>query len=286
MRTMDRSLRSWWTLADRLPAELRAVALWPAGSPLPGDLAYGQLHPCPTAVACLTGVVRVGGAGGVLDLHPGEALVVGAGVWHAHHPVRPGGAWAAIGFLPGCAMLTLGDHAGHWDGRLARAPLREALARVEHAEDPARRLRAFRDLAALAVAGDVPALDLGPPPVRAMVRRLWAGWHRGITTAAVLAASGLGRSQAYRAFTAWYGLPPKLALEATRLELAEALLAAGLPVQETAYRCGYRAAAGFSRATTARRRRAPPPPRGAAASGRDTAGPAPADIRPSGAHGR
>lgn len=254
-------LRSWWRQFDLLPGLLRSVALWPAGGALPSDLGYGQFHPCPTVVACLAGVVRVGGSDGSLDLGPGEALVVGPGVWHAHHPVRPGGVWFALGFLPTCTNVSLGDHAGHWDGCLPRPPCRQAMARIEREPDPARRLDAFRGLLGQVAEADIPALELERQPLNAMVRRLWAGWHRGITAEAVLAASGLRRSQAYRVFTAGYGLPPKQALESTRLELAEALLATGLPVRDIAFRCGYRDAGGFARAWRRRHGTAPRRPR-------------------------
>src|SRR4051812_21856554 len=99
---MDPTMRRWWRLLDDVPGRIAVVHRWIAG-PMPADAAEGHLHVTPTSVVCLDGVVRVMGPGRSLDLRPGEALLVGAGVWHHHEPTRRGSLWFGQGFLPTCS---------------------------------------------------------------------------------------------------------------------------------------------------------------------------------------
>lgn len=248
---MTPELRRWWRLLDDLPERLGAVARWDAGAEPPPD-ADGQLHPTPTAVLCLAGVVRASRPGGHLDLHPGEGLVIGAGAWHVHEPARRGSVFFAQGFLPQWSDVVLGDHRQRWGGRLPREPSRRLLGAAAAADDPGVRRACFADLLRQVLAETVEDHRFADPVLRRMVRALWAGLHRGVTVADLVHASGLSRAQAYRVFTAGYGVPPKTALEDSRLELAESLLASGLGIGATARRCGFASPATFSRA---RRRR-------------------------------
>src|SRR4051812_44646759 len=50
-----------------------------------------QVHAVTTVEAALAGVVRITLSGGeTYDLHAGEVLVIRAGIWHHHAPLRPG----------------------------------------------------------------------------------------------------------------------------------------------------------------------------------------------------
>ncbi len=87
-----------------------------------------------------------------------------------------------------------------------------------------------------------------PAPIERMLDVVLRRLHLGPTAADLVHASDLGRSQAYALFTDFYGLSPRRALELRRLELAEALLAAGHGVSETAAACGWANRETFSRA--------------------------------------
>lgn len=87
-----------------------------------------------------------------------------------------------------------------------------------------------------------------PAPIERMLDVVLRRLHLGPTAADLVHASDLGRSQAYALFTDFYGLSPRRALELRRLELAEALLAAGHGVSETAAACGWANRKTFSRA--------------------------------------
>lgn len=248
--------RHCWRLLEDLPARLARVERWTClDEPADDD---GHLHTVPSLVACLAGAVRALGPDGACDLGPGEALVIAPGVWHEHVPVRPGTVFFAQGFLPTGSDVILGDHRQRFRGLLPREPSHRLCAAACAATAPAARLALVRDLLAQVLAEQVE--DLGPadPAFRLMVRRLWSSLHRGVAVADLVRASGRSRAQAYRLFTAGYGLPPKAALEAARLELAEALAAAGLPAAGIARRCGFASARSLARAGRRRDARTSP----------------------------
>jgi len=224
---MDPWQRRWWRLLEDLPARLGAVQRWTglAAPPADGD---GGLHATPTAVVCLAGVVRVRRPGEVLDLHAGEALLIAPGVWHHHEAMRPGALVFAQGFLATCSDVLVRDEARRWSGRLASQPSRNLMEAALAAADAAQRRRRFAEVIAQFLAEPVSDLAFDHPALDRMIDRMWSGLHRGVSVAQVLAASGLSRAQAYRLFTAGYGLPPKRAMEQSRLWLARGLLSAGV----------------------------------------------------------
>lgn len=244
---MDPDQRLWWRLLEDLPGRLGAVHRWREDT-AEGDHARGSLHPNPTAVVCLAGTVRVVRQGATCDLRAGEALLISAGVRHEHPPLRRGSICFAQGFLPAWSDVRLGDHARTWSGRLPSEPSRRLLERALACADQAERSRLFAEVIRQALAESVTDHAFDGQAMRRMVDRLWSGIHRGVTVADLVRASGLSRAQAYRLFTAGYGVPPKAAIARNRVWLAEALLPTGLPLAEVAQRCGYPSAATLARA--------------------------------------
>lgn len=246
---MDPALRRWWRLLEELPGRLGRVERWLDTGPPPDDAGDGHhLHAVPTLVACLAGVVRAQRPGATRDLAPGEVLLIAPGVWHAHAPTRRGSVFFAQGFLATTADVVLGDHAGRFSGRLPREPSRRLAGEALAAADPALRRQRCAALLAQVLAETVGDATPADPACRRMIHRLWSGLHRGVGVDDLVRAGGRSRAQAYRVFTAHYGVPPKAALELARLELAEGLLQAGLGVAATAARCGYPSAGTFARA--------------------------------------
>jgi AraC-like DNA-binding protein len=223
---MDPCQRRWWRLLDDLPAHLGAVHRW-VGLAAPPATGSGGLHAVPTSVVCLAGVVRARRPGAVLDLHPGEALLIAPGVWHQHEALRPGAVVFAQGFLATCSDVLLRESGRGWYGRLPSQPSRNLMEAALGSADAAQRRRRFGELIAQVLAEPVSDLGFDHPALDRMIDRMWSGLHRGLTVTQVLAASGLSRAQAYRLFTMGYGLPPKRAMEQSRLWLARGLLEAG-----------------------------------------------------------
>ncbi len=257
---MDTQQRTWWRRFDELPQTLRRVHVWrtPQASIPRGA---GGIHPNPTSTICLAGVMRMRCCGGpTLDLVAGDALLIAPGVWHEHLPLRPGCEAFGQGFLMDCSDVCFYAHDRWWGGRLPPDPSRALLeAALATGREDERRMR-LRELLAVVAASDVDPADFSAPGLQPMIDRLWSSFHSGLTVDELLRASGLSRSRAYVVFTAGYGATPKAALETMRLWLAAGMLAAGVPVIETAQRCGFTDRGTFTRAW--RRRHGTPPAAG------------------------
>jgi AraC-like DNA-binding protein len=244
---MDPNIRHWWRLIDELPANLRSVERLTSAPPPPLS-GHGHLHVTPTTAVCLEGVVRIVALDRTIDLGPGDALIIAAGVWHRHEALRPGSLWLGQGFLPPCSDVMIGDHDRSWWGRLPIQPSRRLIAKVLEIDDPVQRRAQFAELIRQVLAESVEDLNFSHPALRLMLRRMWSNLHRGVTVDALVRASGLSRPHAYRIFTAGFGMPPKEAIATSRLWLAEGLLANGLSVAEVAARSGFPNPDTFARA--------------------------------------
>jgi AraC-like DNA-binding protein len=243
---MDARQRRWWQLLDSLPGRLGGITCWSDVGLPPAGADFG-FHAVPTLVVCLAGVLRVSHPDARIDLGPGDALLLAAGVWHRHEPLRPGAVWFGQGFLPALSDVALGDRDAEWRGRLPLQPSRRLMDQAVAARDGATTRAVLGELIDQVLAESVDALDFGAPPVQRMVQALWHRLHLGVDVADLVRASGLSRSRAYELFARGYGVTPKVAIAATRLSLAASLLAAGLPVAEVARRCGYASADTFAR---------------------------------------
>ena len=228
-------------LLDAWPSRLSRLVVWQVK---PGHTARfddnGQhRHTIPTLVSCLTGVIRVRAGQGVCDLHPGDALVIAPGVWHRHEPLRSSSAAIGVGSVGRWSDITLLEGASVIWGRLPAQQSRSLLARCVATTADAERLRILRELAAQVMSEKVEPLDFPHPAVERMLSKLWTRLDRGITAADLVSASGLGRSQAYALFTLALGISPKRAVEQSRSDLAQHLLAAGCTSDEVVHACGY-----------------------------------------------
>ena len=244
---MDPKIRRWWRLLDEVPRCLTQVTVWDFSPPPPVN-SDGHCHFAPTSVICLEGVVRITSPGHLVDLFPGQALIIGAGIWHRHETVRRGSAWFGQGFLPAFSDVVMGDHEGEWRGRLPSNPSRRLMDNALSAREDQPRRNIFMNLMQQVLSEKVQELSFTNQGLQRMVARLSSNLHRGVTVADLVRASGVSRAQAYRIFTEGYGVPIKDAIETARLWLAQALLANGLSVAVAAERSGWSSADTFARA--------------------------------------
>ncbi len=244
---VDREQRRWWRLFDDLPKSLGQVHRWRDG-PTPPPAGAGGLHPNPTSVVCLAGVLRIRRGRAALDLQAGQALLIAGGVWHEHETVRPATVWFGQGFFATCSDVIIGGDGRRWSGRLPAEPSRQLMDGALDCADPDRRRHLFTQLITQVAAESVTDLTFAEGPLRRMVDRLWSGLHRGVTVADLIDVSGLSRAQAYRVFTHGYGLPPKEAIELGRLWLADSLRNAGSDAAMAASRSGFPSRATYRRA--------------------------------------
>jgi len=235
------ALRRLGVLLDAWPARLSRLVVWQIrpGQTTRFDDSGQHRHTIPTLVSCLKGVVRVRAGQGVCDLHPGDALVIAPGVWHRHEALRSGSAAIGVGSVGRWSDIALLEGGSVIWGRLPAEPSRGLLARCATASTDTERLRFLRELAAQVISEKVEPLDFPHPAVERMLSKLWTRLDRGITAADLVTASGLGRSQAYALFTSALGISPKRAVEQSRWELAQHLLAAGCSADEVVHACGY-----------------------------------------------
>lgn len=239
--------RKWWCLLDELPTRLGTVHCWSGGRILAPFSQDGSFHANPTSVVCLAGVIRIRSAKDTIDLHPGEALLIGAGIWHVHEPLRPGSVGFGQGFLPAWSDVLLQDPHHEWRGRLPSEPSRRIMDAALLTPSLAKRRALFAELVTQVLAETVNDLSFSAP-VRRMVDHLWSQIHLGVKVDDLVRVSGLSRAQAYRMFTAGYGLPPKEAIARTRMWLAEGLIAGGISASEAARQSGYPTVETFRRA--------------------------------------
>lgn len=246
---MDPAQRRWWRLLDELPEKLGKITVWSTPQARPPRGA-GHMHPNPTLMACLAGVVRVrlGDTKTSIDLHPGEVLLLAAGVWHHSESLHGDSVNFGQGFIGAWSDVGLGDRFAHWSGKLPNEPSRQLMDGALTAADDATRRQLVETLVRQVLAESVEHLAFADPAMQRMVTLLNTRFHTGLTVTELLKASGLSRSRAYAVFTAGHGMSPKEAIETFRLWLAGSLLRAGTPVAETAQRAGFGTAGTFTRA--------------------------------------
>ncbi len=160
----------------------------------------------------------------------------GRGPGHARPPHRRHpGRWAGVRFAPGTAPALLGVPASELRDRRVdladlwpAAEVRRLTARVNAAADPAEGLEAV----ALSRAADA-----GPPDP--LLARLVASLDAGRPVASVAGELGVGARWLHRRSLAVFGYGPKTLARVLRLQRALATARAGVPLAETAARCGY-----------------------------------------------
>ncbi len=253
LATYDHAIRRLWLQLQGLPQRLKEVHVWSARAAAPPVGVEAHMHTVPTLVACLNGVSRVtGGPAGrgqrhAVDLGPGDALLILPGVWHHHEPLRPGSSSYSQGFQAAFSDLLLVDQDARLWSKVPIEPSRRLAEAIVTATTPTARRAAVAALIDQVLAEPAEPLGRLHPALSAMIGTLWHRLHEPITARDVIAASGLGRSQAFALFQSYFGESPKRALTRQRLELARALLSEGFPVTEVAARCGFPTRATFTR---------------------------------------
>jgi len=257
---IDARARRALGLLDRAAEQLVEVAAWPCDAEGARGGPWGY-HAVPTLVCALHGVVRMEGPRRRIDLRPGVALLLEPACLHRH--LAPQGASIALGLgvLPAwCDLALQGGDGFHWTARLPLQPTCSLLEQALLAAPGAERLRATRAVLAQVLSERHEDLALLAPGLWPMVRVLWrCTSDPSVDPAAMVAASGLSRAQAYRCFRAGYGITPAEAITSSRLSLAQWLLRRGVAVGEAARRAGFPSRATFTRLW--RRRFGAPPSR-------------------------
>ena len=250
-----------WSKLYQVAADVKRVHVWRArdeGRVL--DQAYQ--HSVPTSVICLDGVVRMSSAPRKhLDLHPGEMLVLAPGTWHRHEPMRPGAAAFAQGFLPGWSDIVLSTTHQHLHGGIPVNPSLKLTQRIVDlgpgAEREAERRRLASELLTQVLNEQIHPPKPMHPALKRMAELVWFHARPGMTAADVVAASGLGHTQAFALFQSFFGMGPKQYLTSHRLNVALQLLREGGAIADTARQSGFATRADFTRAFR-RRYRCPP----------------------------
>jgi AraC-like DNA-binding protein len=254
MRTFSPSLSpellDWWAALRALPQRLGKVALWRAADHTPDHLADHHLHATATTVVCLRGAVRVSHHRQRVDLAPGEALVIQAGAWHCHEPLRPGTVVFQQGVLRGRSDFWFAKHDLSLIATVPEEPSHRLMAAAARTPQEARRRHLFAELLTNLTQEAVQPLTTLPEAITRMDEALWRLMSTPGSAAGMLRASGISRSRAYRLYVQHRGVPPAQALREERLTLAAALLDLGIPVAEAASRSGFASRQAFSRAFT------------------------------------
>ena len=238
-----------WELVAEIPGNIRKVQwLWACDSPdpLPGG---SHMHPVPQLLVAMRGTARIHSRlRPPIDLHPGEALVMAPGAWHHHEPLRP----TSILYMQG--LLHAHSDVALWTGekqlRLlvplepARLMLHQLIERAP-GHDP---YTLCDSILSQFVQERALEWEIVEGPLMRMTLCFWHNLHKPITAHDILAASGLGTTQANRLFRAHHAVTPAEALEAARMGVARQLLREGMAISDVPRRCGYATLNRFERA--------------------------------------
>lgn len=237
-------------LLDRLPNELHHVRRLTATG-VPRIESVGHMHAVPTILYCLAGTMRHLTPNGPVDLKPGEALLIGPAVWHHHEQPKPGCLSLSQGLFATTSDVVLRTDRRKWLGHAqlepTRARLEEALAAPED-----QLVRIVRELLIDTFSRPIRQHQGWDGEVEKMLNKMWWRCHVGVTVDDMIAASGLGRTQAYQRFQAQFGISPAEAMRQMRLGLATAMVAAGVSPAEAAIAAGFPSLRAFQRATQSR----------------------------------
>lgn len=239
----------WWLLLQRTALQLGRVHCWRAGDHPPDERAEAlEQHPTAALVMALAGVVRIEGHHDRVDLAAGDALVMRAGVWHRHAPLRKG----TVAFL----QAAIGGRSDFFlesaDLRLAAAwpeqPSRIHLHLIANTTAEVERRKALSELLLQQARDPVSPLPTSHRADHPMLYALCHHLHRPDCVERIVAASGLSLAQASRVFKARWNCGIASAVRRERMELAKELLADGLPIHTVAQRLGINNPSVFSRA--------------------------------------
>lgn len=242
---------AWWASLLGSAPRLRRCHRWEPrdhGPARSGDRL--EQHPTDTLVLCLAGSARVEHGRKRCDLAPGDALILRPGAWHRHAPLRRGALVYRQGVMAGRSDFFLEDHRLRVVAAWPEHPARDLLRGLGEAATEDDRRRLLGELIGHLANESVEPLPAAHPACLPMEYALWEELHRPDTVERIVRASGLSRAQAYRVFRGRWGVGVATAVRTQRLELARALLGGGIPVAETAARCGMPSVGAFSRAFT------------------------------------
>lgn len=233
------AMADWWQDLKRLRSALGRVQVWTAAAhPRRPELAESEQHPTVTLVLALRGVVRVEGAT-ALDLHPGDALVLHAGAWHRHHPLRPGSVCFRQGFITGRSDWHLAGHDLLGMAGIPTEPSRTLLERLSAQTGAEDRRATLGELVHAVIHERTTPISLGHPALLRMELALYHTLHLERPCRRVVQASGLSRAQAYRLAREHWGVGLSGFHRSLQLALARDLLAHGLDSGEAAHRAGF-----------------------------------------------
>lgn len=210
-------------------------------------------HSMPTLMVCLEGQLRVIGRQ-VVDLAPGDLLLIEPGCWHAHPPLRPGTSQFVMGFLAGRCDMKFCDLERVLWGVVPEEPNRQLMEALMFATSMGEQLRLVDEI--LVGIADQPIADVDwQPGVQGMARWLWHHLHERVDGRAMLAHAGVSRSTGFRLFQRFFGHSPRRELMVQRADLAEHLTRRGFVAGDVAKRCGLTGPSEVRRLLTTRPRR-------------------------------
>jgi AraC-like DNA-binding protein len=247
----------WERLADVAEHGVAQLVQWgPAdGLPHPAERPSHQ-HTMPTLTICLRGQVRVIGRE-MIDLKPGDVLVIEPGCWHRHLATRSGAIAFSLGFIADrCDLIFNEEEVEQW-GAIPGQPYRTLLTTLIDEDRPAERLRLIDEMLHGIIAERVDAIDWRRRELLDMARFLWWHLHEHLDVDHLIQRSGLGRTLAFSLFKSLFGRSPKQEILAQRVDLARHLIHRGYSVGDAAHRSGFASRAALSQAFLSRLGHAP-----------------------------
>ncbi len=258
-------------LAQALPHATRAeaqIALLPPGQPhrrlsLPPPLFKPGQHPQSELVICCAGPMSIVGAQQIIELQPGDAVLIPPGAWHYETYHRSRQPYVALWLLDQeaqlvciCSKFHQGSFAfTRWTTtprqRQQPPPIdqltRELMARPAHWHTKARALLAdlLVDLYRYSIQKRQAPTRAAVDPLAQVRRSMESRFREPLSIDKLAREVGLTPNYLSHKFRATFGITFKTYLREIRLHHARLLLREGRPVKEVAWECGFHSVSYF-----------------------------------------
>lgn len=209
-------------------------------------------HQIPSFHLCLQGSAVIRHPDGEVFVRAGDIVFMEPCVEHRNVIRHDDYLMLHVGFMANRADVSLQSSDDWCLWSLPFDPLRGLVEQAMTAGDEEQRVSTTQALLTCIHAAELTLIGRRGTAVLEMLQGMWRVAYDGSSNAEeILHKSGLSRAQAYRTFTAIYGVGPARAVEVMRLDMARWLIYRGYRISDIAAWVGYSSPTAFGKRWTA-----------------------------------